>query len=342
LPLKSLAARGADPEAKNSAPKDLDKRGGAQKSPDGPLKRNTEPQQSKPAKAERQALADDIFMQELAPVDEPMEAYDYSPTGSSPGEGKQGDNLSSKGKRYHIELARLRRDQVSSQNAQQLNLTTVSIGYDHLLAEGADHSAAPAHDHSHAESQHQNQNVHQQIIQQSASLEQKKRLCRDEKLKGSLREYVGRPTNPRDGVHDFVGGLQLDGQQAQLIHSTVADDPHLKYVRRVKNNDFLGKRSGRNQDMIISQYSQDYERLCLLHQGPKLATDSAAKYAQALSQHRDHLDRADRRKYNNTVLPGSLGPKHQKDTSKLELSLSVLSPLGRKERPSFAGPHTGP
>ena len=94
--------------------------------------------------------------------------------------------------------------------------------------------------------------------------------------------------------------------------------------------------------MIISQYSQDYERLCLLHQGPKLATDSAAKYAQALSQHRDHLDRADRRKYNNTVLPGSLGPKHQKDTSKLELSLSVLSPLGRKERPSFAGPHTGP
>ena len=231
MPLKSLAARGADPEAKNSAPKDLDKRGGAQKSPDGPLKRNTEPQQSKPAKAERQALADDIFMQELAPVDEPMEAYDYSPTGSSPGEGKQGDNLSSKGKRYHIELARLRRDQVSSQNAQQLNLTTVSIGYDHLLAEGADHSAAPAHDHSHAESQHQNQNVHQQIIQQSASLEQKKRLCRDEKLKGSLREYVGRPTNPRDGVHDFVGGLQLDGQQAQLIHSTVADDPHLKYVR---------------------------------------------------------------------------------------------------------------
>lgn len=280
-------------------------------------------------------------MQELAPVDEPVEAYDDSPKGASPGERKPGDHLSSKGKRYHIELARLRRDQVSSQNAQQLNLTTVSIDYDNLLVEDADHAAALAHEQPHAESQHQHLNVHQQIILLSASLGQKKRLSRDEKLKGSLREYVGRPANPRDGVHDFVGGLQLDGPKAQIIHSTVADDPHLKYVRRGKNTDFLGKRSGRNHDMIISQYSQDYERLCLLHQGPKRATDSAAKYAQALSHQRDHVDRADRQKHNNTVSPGSLGPKHEKGGAKLELSLSVLSPLARKDRPSFAGPYTG-
>lgn len=293
-PLKSVAARGADLEARVLENKDGEWPDGIEafgSSRDRRPPRDGE--QPTPIVVERKQPWDEAFLQELMPAEEAdcddakiILAYDQREEVLQP----------SKAKYHRAEPVKPKRGQAPGHAAQQLNLRTISIDYDNLLQEEAAIATPSPHDEQQpTEVPHPGAHL--------ASLVQRRRLSRDERLMMTLREYISRKTSPRDGLPEFVGTIQLDPQKPQIIHSTISEDPHTKYVRRIKNNDFLGKKSAKHDETIISQYSQDYERLCILHQGPRLGTDGAAKYAQALQQHRQHLNRE---RYNNTVLPSAV------------------------------------
>ena len=82
-------------------------------------------------------------------------------------------------------------------------------------------------------------------------------------------------------MHPFASVLGNDEEELDLLKSLAGTKPQLRYVKRTKNKGYWERKKGRARDgesvpvdeQIISPYSQEYERLCLLYSGPKLLSE---------------------------------------------------------------------
>jgi hypothetical protein len=94
----------------------------------------------------------------------------------------------------------------------------------------------------------------------------------------SIKDYLIDQLSSKHGLQTMLKANR-DGSKPQVIISSVSEDPQVRYVRRIKKNDFWnGKNANRQHENIISQYSQDYNKKCILHQGP-----------QAVAEHKNNM-----------------------------------------------------
>lgn len=92
----------------------------------------------------------------------------------------------------------------------------------------------------------------------------------DAVLKGALLQ----PKNGR--MHPFASVLGND-EELDLLKSIAGSRPQIRYVKRAKNRGYWERKKGHARggasvpvdEQIISPYSQEYERLCLLYSGPR-------------------------------------------------------------------------
>ena len=70
----------------------------------------------------------------------------------------------------------------------------------------------------------------------------------------TIKDYLKDKLASKNGLQTILN--RDDGSKPQIILSNVTDDPQIKYVRRIKKNDFWnGKNANLQQQNIISQYS---------------------------------------------------------------------------------------